>query len=78
MPFLEIKKPGESTDIIVVNIASISSLELSTSGYSNSVVLELAGGKTKYTWSYETQQDAENAFATLKDELGDDIATVVV
>jgi hypothetical protein len=78
MPFLELKKPGDSADIVIVDIAFISSLELSTGEYSNKVVLSLAGGKTEYTFSYETSQDAQNIFAEIRGELGSDIVSVTI
>jgi hypothetical protein len=78
MPFLEIKKSGDSAEAVIVDVASISSLELSTGEYSNKVVLSLSGGKLEYTWTYETSQDAENTFAAIRDELGNDIATVII
>jgi hypothetical protein len=78
MRFLEIKSPDNPARIILVNTSAISSLELTIGRGNFQIVLELNGGTTKYTWFYETHQDAENTFAKFKGELGNDISEVTI
>jgi hypothetical protein len=77
MPYLEIKSPDNPARIIVVNISAVTNLEMAIGRGDFNVSLEL-GGTTKYTWTYGTFQDAENAFAKLRGELGNDITTVTL
>lgn len=78
MHFFEIKSTDNPARIIIVNLAAVTSLEMAIGRGDFDVSLELSGGKTKYTWTYQTYQEAQNAFGELKAQLGSDIPSVTL